>query len=1031
MRALAYTAAIAALLVMAKAKAQTPYPDHTIQDVSWNSGTHHFAVVTQHIIAPGTPILPVLITGTADADFVSGSRVRLAPGFHAGGFATGGRFRAYIDESLGQPADLIIIAPDPQGALVDNIVHVPKWEKFEVGLRLPQAYQAAVDSFFTHYYSGGPDSAATPGHVQHLYDLNPYADDSLQLVWTLHGPGGQLRMKWGFYMKEAKWNGTGNTAFLVTDSASPMFPYHIRFRFAPDEQGPWQFSLSIKAPHTRTPPDQPLPDLYHTGYSFHCDAPLPDNKGHLSVHEVNRRVLKFENGEPFFGLGVNMADWRRNAAGYGSTYRRRDHEEMLKTMELLGDVGGNFMRMFLMDKIFSPEYVNLGVYDHFKVPVLCALSESTDPQQDCDRGWINGLLGNCQNQCWAFDGMLDQARTHNIYLQLCIDPYPPVIAYEKMGWGAHPYKLHFLDKNRQNPPLNAYNMREFFYEDGDPANKGAGTIFYYWMRRYKYIMSRWGWSVNLPIIEPFNEIDQMLSYRELPNDSLGSGDGVSDCSQVDDTAIAHRDICRENRGQWLRDDGLPLVLDQWLSDIADYTRGEANFQDPVSSPLGEGKKLFMISYTDARDATHNGNLNVPHYLPFTNPKIDLIDVHKGAFMTEQTTEWAASQFIRHMTEHAERFWSNYPQPNAPQAARKPINHGESQHYTSFNYSGKHHDLLKYFHNYDIAFHTELWSSAFSGKFAAGTTWHWERVFWWPDALETPPPDPQNPFSSLFTNELGQPNHLWVSNADYHVVNKRTHHHFKPLADLLNHPSWLAYDFFGQDFRVRRNEDFSGLDVYYLQNKVPPYDLANVAIGWVQNRNASLYNNYYLHSGRQRFFECTPPAGGEGSTTWLSGFEPGTYHISWFPTRLNSTVHPPDGEVATSISGAIELDLTGHFGGIFNNFLDTLRSDYAFIITPLPFVKSLMQADEPEDLPIGTSWDFLIHPNPTRGEFTLRFPDDGAKDIAIMDLTGRLVARYASVTGAFVQFPHLHLSQGAYWVRASDGQRAKAKQLIIY
>ncbi|WKZ64864.1 MAG: T9SS type A sorting domain-containing protein [Flavobacteriales bacterium] len=90
----------------------------------------------------------------------------------------------------------------------------------------------------------------------------------------------------------------------------------------------------------------------------------------------------------------------------------------------------------------------------------------------------------------------------------------------------------------------------------------------------------------------------------------------------------------------------------------------------------------------------------------------------------------------------------------------------------------------------------------------------------------------------------------------------------------------------------------------------------------------------------------------------------------------------------------------------------------------------MEADEPE-IPITGGWDFMIYPNPTRSEFTLRFQDDSPKDIAIMDLTGRLVARYGNITGGLVQFPHLRLSQGAYWVRASDGLRAKAKQLIIY
>jgi hypothetical protein len=131
---------------------QVPYPDCYVQDEEWTDGTH-LVQVPQKIFAPGDPGVPVTITGTADAEFVSATQVRLTPGFHAGAFTGGGRFRAHIDESLGSPEDVIVIAPDPATHISNGVLHVNKWEKLEVGFKLPQDYQDAIDRFFANYYT--------------------------------------------------------------------------------------------------------------------------------------------------------------------------------------------------------------------------------------------------------------------------------------------------------------------------------------------------------------------------------------------------------------------------------------------------------------------------------------------------------------------------------------------------------------------------------------------------------------------------------------------------------------------------------------------------------------------------------------------------------------------------------------------------------------------------------------------------------------------------------------------------------------
>jgi hypothetical protein len=1028
--------AAAVLLHMTTASAQTPYPELTIQDVSWMEGTHHYAV-SNTILSPATPELPTEIGASADVEFVSATEVRLLPGFHAGGFNSQGQFHARIDQGLGDPADLVIISPapdgsSPYGSIEDNVVHVHKWEKVEVGLRLPQEYQEAIDMFFRHYYpynypphlpGNQYTNVAVPGNVDPLHDLNPYADDSLQVVIKLTRPDGSQTMRWGYYMKEAEWIGNSTFDSISLNPTSPLNPYHIRFRFAPELEGLWNVELSLKAPYTLTTAGGVLPTIQFSGLQLVCDPPLPDNNGHLRVNEVNRRTMVFEGDPstdaddlPYFAIGINMADKSRRDTEHPTNrhwakYYRGDYNEMLSTMEELHEVGGNFMRMFLLRNIFAPEWVNLGVYDAFKTPQVCDISV----QNACGNGgWTTDITGDCQFQCWAFDQMLDQARENGIYIQLCIDPYPPIVEYERFLWGAHPYHLHFVEPKRQTVG-NPYDLKRFFYSNVDPEDTESPRlhdegVFYYWKRKYKYIMSRWGWSVNVPIIEPFNEIDQMLSYRDA--DMVHN---PSNPTHPSDPCKFYGGICLENRVDWEYDPDLPPTYNDWLTELIAFVKDPVDMQSPEDSPLGEQHKLFLTG-------TGSGGTPEPDYLlPCTNPLLDLVDVHQGMFNPQDLKGYSAGV-------------DAFRDALASNGIKKPFNHGEFTHYVYREFNGEDYDLSPFFHNYDKAFHDELWASAFSGKFAAGSSWHWGRVFWWEGSQKAPPPDPNNNFQSnhpvyQFDNRRSEWNRLRVDNSNYWVQNRTAYHNFKPLTDLLNHPSWTTYNLFGGEYKVRQNEDFTDFEAYYLQNGAPG-EPSTVAIGWVRNRKASIFNSYYLGSTEQQFFGCTPPNPATSDLLYLPGFVPGGYFVSWFPTRMNSTVLPPDGPISTSFSGTIALDLQNQFGSIENDFLDTLRADYAFIITPEPFVKSLQHLDEPADALDNMGWDFAVFPNPAHGEFVLQFSEDTTRDISILDVSGRLVAKYTNVTGMLVSFPEIRLAQGAYWVLAKQSDRRKAKKLII-
>lgn len=974
--------------------AQTPWPPLCIQDADWTSGTHHTSV-TQPIEAPCSPSALYSASASADVVLVSATEVHLADGFHAGDFSGNGQFHAHIDEALGAPADLMLITSDPATHIVDGLVHVAKWEKLEMGLRLPQAYRAAIDSFFVHYYPNAPSNyTSDPGNLDRPHDLNPYADDSLLLTVRLTNPLGVESTRWGFYMKQGKWSGSSGQAKPMEDTTSTLNPYAVHFRITPDMEGPWEFEVRIEAPHTTTVTGVPLAALHYTGYSFVCDPPLEDNHGYLQVNQNNRRVLQFEDGTPYFGLGVNM-DGGRRTLGYWWDYYRHDFRKMKESMGQLSDVGGNFMRIMLLERFLAPEWMNLGVYDAYLATSPC------EPDQG-----VPNMPGNGQFESWVFDSLLFLAREKDIYLQVCLEANSPTIGAEGYGWGNHPYVRQFLEP-RRDTASGLYDVKEYFYTGADSANTESG-VFYYWKRRYKYMLARWGWSVNLAVLEPFNEIDQMLTY--------------------DDFTVS--DACDETKLSWPKDTLLPAYVSAWFTDMAHYVRDPVDTNDLAHSPLGDARQLFLASY-----AYSNPSYAEAHrfYSTFSNPQVDLIDAHMYTW-PDTSEQGVPDHRIQEHFDKVQGFRDAFPYPDADSVDRKPIAAGELNHSTTLTLYASPADTIgvgyefeQLFHNYDVSFHNELWSGAFSGKWATGTTWLWHRVFWWEGALQNPPPDPANTWQTTpFSNAPGVRNVLDLGIMGYDSIeNKSIYHNFKPLADLLNNVNLQTSEFFTWDLIPHKVYDYGGqVECYYLMN-----DSRSMAIGWVHNLNAWGMNNFYLRKDIQNFLGCTDP---DTQTVSLPGFvEDQEFHITWFPTRMNGTVPANDSVMSTS-DGTVTLDFSDHaMHGIASNYLDTIHSDYAFVVAFDPVVRSMLAGAETDNTTSFPDWDFSIYPNPARETLRVLLPaDETPRNIALLDLPGRQVYLRKGLLGPSFDVPIGNLAKGTYCVKVSDAMTFKMKVLIV-
>src|SRR5262249_14839893 len=153
----------------------------------------------------------------------------------------------------------------------EEIVSVHKWEKLEIGIELPQQYTTAIQNFLTHYYD------TIPGNINHSADLNPYADDSLKIELHLTSPSSIQITKYGFFCRQADWNGSNDDSYLIEDTNDLLYPYKIRYRFAPTEQGLWNFYFTISAPFTTG-----LSNIQYDFFQFICDQPLSNNHGYLT-----------------------------------------------------------------------------------------------------------------------------------------------------------------------------------------------------------------------------------------------------------------------------------------------------------------------------------------------------------------------------------------------------------------------------------------------------------------------------------------------------------------------------------------------------------------------------------------------------------------------------------------------------------------------------------------------------------------------------------------------------------------------------
>ena len=865
--------------------------------------------------------------------------------------------------------DIILISPNPANSIDSGVVQVPEWEKFEIGFKLPAVYNAAVNSFFTDYYSSS--------HIVNTStDLNPYADDSLSVVINLTSPSGHHYRKWGFFMRVADFlveADTGNDPEklqLAANPSDPLYPYNWRFRFAPNELGSWSYSITISNP--KGPAG--LPTYTFNGFSFNCIAPLADNHGFLMINTNNKRSLQFTDGTPFFGIGENVAEpwhgsdpndpfWSDNWNGF----YKLDFDNYMKTLDEMSSVGANYLGKHTCKFDFSVEWYNLGVYDttFSTIPQACcgtcyeksrapssskdtinrqynfkAFSPSnitTESQTNSTYPLSPNVTTNRQYNLWAFDRFFDTLRAKNIYMQITVDPYPPIGTYGNWMWGDNAYVIYSNNANGKASPLK-------YYSDT--------TLRYYWKRRYKYIMDRWGYSVNLGVIESFGEVDQTLGFNT---------DSAKNVSQ----------LCLVDSCLWQKNDSLRDSIYSWHTDIFGFLKDSLNAANP---------HLTAANFTAADVSGTDGNgidSVTDYYRLLTNPKVDIADIHEYLWNTDNNQ---FGQVYTLSTSQINKILGH---------SVKPFQMGE------FGTPGLVYGLanqpstINYFNNYDISFHNQLWAGTFMGNITTGLSWFWQVTHWWPYA------NPNSLQYNLGTttynlpvdNVLGDINgttlpYLYLPDGSrVQFKNTKIYYQFNRLSQFVQHINFSNITTAGNDV-----ED--SVECYYLLSGGSPNGPGSVnntmAYGWIHNMNKYWYNNYYYFYtssppytfNYQRYNDCLAPVIPDSIT--ISGLLPQTeYFIDFFYTSMGTVPSnfPQSQGIYTNSSGNLYIkDNILNYLLNTTNPCDSTNTDFAFVISlqsgDTHVRNNTNQNDSIVQVQQNVDYNVSVTPNPSNGRFSV-------------------------------------------------------------
>ncbi len=276
---------------------------------------------------------------------------------------------------------------------------------------------------------------------------NPYDPAEIKVDLEFKSPSGRSATVPGFFFRDYKFALT--TSEPITESISATGDSSWRGRFTPDEVGEYTYTVSVvKDGQTST----------STPRKF--TVTKSDSHGMLRVSKRDSHYLEFDDGTPFFGIGLNM--------GWYGDGKLADYQ---RWMSAFSAAGGNMIRVWMAPWGFSPE-------------------------------WNDTKLGNYdlrQDRAYELDKLFEMAAAHGIYIQLVLLNHGQFNTVTNPEWNDNPY--------------NAANGGPLKNPEDFATNADAIKL---WQQRLRYVAARYAYSPNLMAWEWWNEVN----WTPIANPSL-------------------------------------------------------------------------------------------------------------------------------------------------------------------------------------------------------------------------------------------------------------------------------------------------------------------------------------------------------------------------------------------------------------------------------------------------------------------------------------------------------------------------------
>jgi hypothetical protein len=275
---------------------------------------------------------------------------------------------------------------------------------------------------------------------------NPYDPAQVAIDAVFHTPDQRELVMPAFFFQDYDRADLSGAEILV-----PKGNAGWKVRFAPTTPGLYRWSLRLtNRGRTVTSPEG----------SFTCVA-APEQHGYLRVSPTNPYYLEFDDGTPFFGIGMNIATL--DGGMLASAERWYTH---------FAEAGGNLVRSW-----------------------WCA--SGTDLESAVSNRPDQGLGRYHQDDAWRLDYLVTLSERLGIRLMCCLETQQALRRYA--WWGRFSY-------NRANGgPLQA--PAEFF------TDATARQLF---RDRLRYIVARWGYSTAVYAWQFWNEVSACDDFQPQP-----------------------------------------------------------------------------------------------------------------------------------------------------------------------------------------------------------------------------------------------------------------------------------------------------------------------------------------------------------------------------------------------------------------------------------------------------------------------------------------------------------------------------------